>query len=165
MLSTYALPTRADLTSLALRIANDPGRWMPIVRFDEQQRWYTRLAVADNHEVWLLSWLPGQRTEIHDHGDSAGAFAVAQGVLTETTVCTPAVGGLDGVEVALSCKRIRAGMARGFDADHVHEVTNDTNSPAVSIHVYAPALTTMNRYRIDDGVLRLRASEGAGADW
>ncbi|WP_250638187.1 hypothetical protein [Rhodococcus sp. WB1] len=92
MLSTYALPTRADLTFLALRIANDPGRWMPIVRFDEQQRWYTRLAVADNHEVWLLSWLPGQRTEIHDHGDSAGAFAVAQGVLTETTVCTPAVG-------------------------------------------------------------------------
>ena len=73
MLSTSALPARADLTSLALRIAHDPARWMPVVRFDEQQRWYTRLVVADDHEVWLLSWLPGQRTEIHDHGDSAGA--------------------------------------------------------------------------------------------
>ncbi|MDM7490658.1 hypothetical protein QT969_20440 [Rhodococcus sp. CSLK01-03] len=41
-------------------------------------------------------------------------------------------------------------------------MTSDTNSPVV---VYAPAPTTMNRYRIDDGVLRLRASERAGANW
>ncbi|WP_240918616.1 hypothetical protein [Rhodococcus sp. 14C212] len=56
-------------------------------------------------------------------------------------------------------------MARGFDADHVRGVTNDTNSPAVGIHMYAPAPTMMIRYRIGDGVLRLRASERAGADW
>ncbi|KOS55969.1 cysteine dioxygenase, partial [Rhodococcus rhodochrous KG-21] len=31
--------------------------------------------------------------------------------------------------------------------------------------VYAPALTVMSRYRIDDVVLRLRASERAGANW
>ncbi|HET8993826.1 MAG TPA: cysteine dioxygenase family protein [Rhodococcus sp. (in: high G+C Gram-positive bacteria)] len=167
MLTQPDLPIRADLdlTSLALQIARDPDRWLPVVRFDEQERWYTRLTVADDREVWLLTWLPGQRTEIHDHGGSAGAFAVAQGVLTETTVHAPVDAILPGSQVSVSRNEIRSGEVRGFGAHHIHGVTNESDTPAVSVHVYAPSLSTMSRYRVDDGTLRLLASERAGADW
>ena len=37
-------------------------------------------------QVWLLSWLPDQGTPLHDHGTSAGAFAVVRGTLTERVV-------------------------------------------------------------------------------
>ncbi|MGN5237968.1 MULTISPECIES: cysteine dioxygenase [unclassified Rhodococcus (in: high G+C Gram-positive bacteria)] len=167
MLTQPDLPIRADLdlTSLALQIARDPGRWLSAVRFDEQERWYTRLPVVDHHEVWLLTWLPGQRTEIHDHGGSAGAFAVARGVLTETTVHAPPDAVLLGSPVTLSRNEIRSGEVRGFGARHIHEVANESDVPAISVHVYAPALSTMSRYRIDDGALRLLASERAGTKW
>lgn len=158
-------PARPDLARIARRIAADPARWRPLVRFDADERWYTRLAVTDDHEVWLLSWLPGQRTGIHDHGGSAGAFAVAQGVLREDTVDGLPGGDPAGRRVAVSSAYHEAGAVRPFDSRHVHEIVNDGTMPAVSVHVYAPALDSMNRYRLVDSVLELAVSERAGADW
>ena len=78
--------TRTDLLSVARWHAEDPSAWPFAPRFDPRQRWYDRLDTADDHEVWLLTWLPGQGTDLHDHGGSAGAFVVVSGVLTEDTV-------------------------------------------------------------------------------
>src|SRR2546423_15641277 len=50
-------------------------------RFDPHERWYTRLVAADDHEAWLLTWHPGQGTDLHDPGGSAGAFPVLAGPL------------------------------------------------------------------------------------
>src|SRR5262245_13439411 len=54
------------------------------VRFASPQRWWARLALTEEVEVWFLSWLPGQRTEPHDHGGASGAFSVVLGTLSET---------------------------------------------------------------------------------
>src|SRR4051812_10724087 len=56
---------------------------LDIVRFDTQQRWWTRLALTMGVEVWLLSWAPGQGTEPHDHGGASGSFTVSIGELGE----------------------------------------------------------------------------------
>jgi Cysteine dioxygenase type I len=56
--------------------------WRPLVRFTEP-RFHTRIATAPGWEVWLLTWLPGQSTAQHDHGGSAGAFAVLAGTVDE----------------------------------------------------------------------------------
>src|SRR4051794_23214316 len=77
---------RLDHLALAARYAAAPEQWPVAPRFNPVDRWYHRLAVADDHEVWLLTWLPGQGTELHDHGGSAGAFHVVGGTLTEDTV-------------------------------------------------------------------------------
>jgi len=162
-----ALRTRStvDLGSIAHGIAADTAQWLPLVRFDENERWYTRFAATPYYEVWLLSWLPGQRTGIHAHGGSAGAFVVAQGTLRENTVDRPWSTALDGSRVIVSQAAFDTGQVRDFDSHHVHEIVNEGPVPAVSIHVYAPALDAMSRYRLDGNVLRLTVSERVGADW
>ncbi|MGC4806335.1 cysteine dioxygenase [Micromonospora sp. DT233] len=144
-----------DLLAVAGRFAADPTGWPVALRFDAHQRWYARLAVGADHEVWALSWLPGQGTELHDHGGSAGAFLVVDGALTEETVSAG----------RLRPRRLAAGAGRRFGARHVHVVTNRDDRPAVSVHVYRPALTRMTHYRLVDGRLRVAEVAEAGAAW
>lgn len=145
----------SDLLTAARRWASDPGSWPIQPQYDPAERWYARLAETPEHEVWLLTWLPGQQTDWHDHGGSAGAFTVVEGTLVEKTVSGGRVH-----EQALP-----AGGGRRFGVHHVHGVANHGTVPAVSIHVYAPALRSMTRYRLLDGKLRVAEVERAGVSW
>ncbi|MFI7607707.1 cysteine dioxygenase [Micromonospora sp. NPDC049366] len=144
-----------DLLAVATRWAAEPADWPVPLRFDPAERWYARLATAADHEVWALSWLPGQGTDLHDHGGSAGAFLVVSGTLTEETVS----GG------RLRPHRLTAGAGRRFGTRHVHQVTNHDAEPAVSVHVYRPALRRMTRYTIIEGRLRVADVAEAGLAW
>jgi predicted metal-dependent enzyme (double-stranded beta helix superfamily) len=77
--------SQVRLRQLVQDLAAREHEWHSLVRYDLNQRWYQRLTCDDDCEVWLLSWLPGQRTSFHDHGESAGAFTVARGALRERT--------------------------------------------------------------------------------
>ena len=77
--------SQARLRQVVQGLAAREHEWLGRVRYDPGRRWYQRLTCDDDHEVWLLSWLPGQRTGFHDHGESAGAFTVARGTLRERT--------------------------------------------------------------------------------
>jgi hypothetical protein len=143
-----------DLLAVARRWT-DPAAWPWPLRYDPDQRWYARLAAGVDHEVWALSWLPGQGTDLHDHGGSSGAFLVVAGVLTEETVGAG----------RLRPRRLAAGAGRRFGARHVHVVTNRDTVPAVSVHVYRPALRRMTRYLLADGRLRVAEVAEAGVAW
>ena len=149
--------TTVDYLEVARRYASDPQDWPFAPRFNFQQRWYHRLATERDAEVWVLSWLPGQGTDLHDHGGSVGAFLVVSGTLTERT--------LGGRPPRLREDRYGAGQGRSFGRHHIHQVTNTGTEPAVSLHVYSPALREMTRYRIADDRLVVAAVERAGADW
>jgi Cysteine dioxygenase type I len=71
--------SQVRLRQLVQDLAAREHEWLSLVRCDLSRRWYQRLTWDDDHEVWLLSWLPGQRTGFGDHGDSSGAFTVARG--------------------------------------------------------------------------------------
>ncbi|MER7894046.1 cysteine dioxygenase family protein [Micromonospora sp. NPDC094482] len=144
-----------DLLAVAARWAADPAGWPVPLRFDPAERWYGRLAAAVDHEVWALSWLPGQGTDLHDHGGSSGAFLVVAGALTEETVSAG----------RLRPRRLAAGAGRRFGARHVHLVANRGDEPAVSVHVYRPALRRMTRYQLTDGRLRVAEVAEAGVAW
>jgi predicted metal-dependent enzyme (double-stranded beta helix superfamily) len=152
-LAPLAQARLADL----VRQAAARGEWSALVRYTEDERWYHRLQRGENHEVWLLSWLPGQRTGFHDHCGSSGAFAVVQGELRERT---PAAGRPRPVSAAFP-----AGRARSFGPRHVHEVVNESAAPAVSIHAYSPPLAGMRRYELTRSGLVLAAVETAGERW
>ncbi|GAA2757448.1 cysteine dioxygenase [Actinopolymorpha rutila] len=181
---TVDVPSVASAAALVRRVAAEPRLWQDRLRFGHgDERWYARLDVDPDHEVWLIAWLPGQDTGLHDHGEALGAFTVVRGALTETTV-TPADGAtigrttVSGTAGALAGGRISpgtvvrptrrhfaAGQVRGFGYEHVHDVANTGDVPAVSIHAYAPELTAMTRYAVVDRRLTVLSSERAGVDW
>jgi mannose-6-phosphate isomerase-like protein (cupin superfamily) len=148
------------LAALARRYADDPTSWPFAPKFNAVSRWYARIGGDSGHEAWLLTWLPGQSTDLHDHGGSAGAFVVVSGALTEHFVPTGRPGQVEPREVTLP-----TGAARSFGAQHVHRIVNAGTVPAVSLHVYAPALREMTRYTIDGGILNVAMVEKAGVNW
>lgn len=142
----------ARLAGIASDIARHPKQWLSQVRYDVSQRWYRRLMLTEQYEVWLLSWLPGQQTGFHDHGPSAGAFAVALGQLRERAASA-------GRPAAIE-KTVTQGAARSFGPDYIHDVRNDSAEPAVSIHAYSPPLTSMRRFDVAaDGLLLATVEE------
>ena len=142
----------AQLPGIVARATDRPGDWLNMVRFDASRRWYQRLVLEEAFEVWLLSWLPGQHTGFHDHGPSAGAFAVAVGCLSERIA-------RDG-RPALDTRPVPRGSVLSFGPDYVHEVRNDSTEPSVSIHAYSPPLTSMRRFDVAaSGLLRAIAEQ------
>jgi predicted metal-dependent enzyme (double-stranded beta helix superfamily) len=147
----------ARLGQIAGALAAQPGRWGELLRFDAERRWYRRLELADDHEVWLLTWLPGQGTGFHDHGHAAGAFAVARGRVSERTVSDP------GHRVR--SRSVCAGSVRPFGTGHVHDVINLSGEPALSVHAYSPPLTAMRRYDLTPAGLVPAATQSAEQAW
>jgi predicted metal-dependent enzyme (double-stranded beta helix superfamily) len=110
--------------------------WRAHVRHDPTERRPVRLLATPAYEVWVIGWTKGQAVPLHDHGEAAGAVAVVEGRLTERTV-------EDG---RLRETRLDAGTVHRLPPDRVHEVANDDEVPATSIHVYSPPLSTMRSY-------------------
>jgi predicted metal-dependent enzyme (double-stranded beta helix superfamily) len=137
---------------IAREFAADRSRWSGRLRYRPGQRWSGLLEMTDDHEVWLLSWLPGQCTALHDHGGATGAFTVVFGALTERVVGTAEGGGTVEMRHPLA-----AGQSRVFGPHYVHQVSNEGSDPAVSVHVYRPSRVAMTSYRLDPslGLVRL----------
>lgn len=116
---------------------------LDVVEVDEQQRWWTRLALTSGVEVWLLTWAPGQGTEPHDHGGAAGSFAVLFGALREDHRYPP--GPSRSTEHAL-------GAALGFGAGRAHQLRNTSSVNSASVHAYSPPLLPVRHYNSLDDV-------------
>ncbi|GAB1644825.1 cysteine dioxygenase [Krasilnikovia sp. MM14-A1259] len=149
-----------DHLAIARRYAADPLAWPVAPRFSATDRWYARLGEYPDHEVWLLTWLPGQGTDLHDHGGSAGALHVVSGSLVEDVVTPVADGGY-----RMNVRHLDAGLGHSFGPRYVHRIVNRSRRPAVSVHVYGPALTTMTRYRLSAMGLEIAEVEHAGVEW
>ena len=149
--------SQARLCALVTSVVTTPQTWRPVVRFSPEHRWFSRIALTADYEIWLLSWLPGQRTGFHDHGEACGAFAVAAGELRETL----AVGGLRRVRHRMA----RQGSLTPFGSGHVHDVGNVAADPAVSVHAYSPPLAAMRRYEMTAAGLTPVRTDRALVDW
>jgi predicted metal-dependent enzyme (double-stranded beta helix superfamily) len=144
-----AAPAAAHPALVARRLAAAPDRWLPLLEFDPGERFVTLLEHLDGQEVWLMSWLPGQHTDLHNHGGATGAFTVVSGVLTERVAR-----GAGTERPAETVHPVTAGQSRVFGPGYVHQVRNDGAEPAVSIHVYRPGRLPMINFRLDRNDLR-----------
>jgi hypothetical protein len=146
-----------QLAGLVRAAAAATDQWQPVVQFTPGRRWFHRLALTDDYEIWLLTWLPEQRTGFHDHGGASGAFAVAQGDLYETLAWPGSS--------RLRHRTAPAGAVTSFGGEHVHEVGNLGPAPAVSVHAYSPPLSAMRRYEFAGSGLTLVRTDRAEVDW
>jgi Cysteine dioxygenase type I len=127
------------------------------------ERWFARIHGDDELDVWLISWVPGRATELHDHGGSLGALTVLSGSLNEFR--------WDGR--GLRRRRLDAGDQAGFPLGWVHDVVwaprlapepavgsvgglsfppprTAPVQPTLSVHAYSPPLTAMSYYEITE---------------
>ncbi|HEX3590891.1 MAG TPA: cysteine dioxygenase family protein [Pseudonocardiaceae bacterium] len=130
--------TPRELRDLTSTVAAEltPGL-LEVLHYGHSSRWWTRLALTEGVELWLLSWLPGQGTGPHDHGGAAGSFTVLLGELSE--------------EYRYPAGPIRSlnhfvGGAIGFGAGRAHVLRNDSVAPAASVHAYSPPLVATREY-------------------
>ncbi|NUS71792.1 MAG: cysteine dioxygenase family protein [Corynebacteriales bacterium] len=117
-------------------------QWWSTLEYDPENRWFrTWPCPIEAAEIRLMTWLPEQGTGLHDHGGSSGAFHVVSGVVREQ-VATRTVRGTYEIRE----KTHQTGDTRVFGTTYIHDMTNVEITPAVSIHIYAPSLTTLTRY-------------------
>jgi predicted metal-dependent enzyme (double-stranded beta helix superfamily) len=129
---------------VALEYAADRERWRGRLRYDPEERFSALIDRTEEQEVWLMGWLPGQHTDLHDHARSTGAFTVVSGDLVET-VARRAPDGRAVTEL----HALAAGQSRVFGPGYVHLVRNEGSDPAISIHVYRSGGRAMRPYHLD----------------
>ena len=120
----------------------------PFVDFNADERWHQRIYRDPRIDIWLISWLPTQGTQLHDHGGSCGAFTVLSGTLTESVPC----GYADGRVRIRDDERCEGSSVR-FGRHYIHDVRNSSDAAAVSVHAYSPPLTSMTYYDLSGGDL------------
>jgi cysteine dioxygenase len=117
------------------------------INFNEQDYKRNLVHSTATYEVLVLCWRSGQRSPIHDHGDSVCGLLVLEGTATETSFEL----GPSGSFAMSHRRRIEAGtcvISRGSD---IHQVANlePTGIDLISLHVYSPPLSAFRTYRID----------------
>jgi Cysteine dioxygenase type I len=140
---------------------------LPAGGVPDAARWFTRIYGDDEVDIWLISWVPGHATQLHDHGGSLGALTVLSGSLNEFR--------WEGR--GLRRRRLDAGDQAGFPLGWVHDVVwaprpvpRPVPAPiagpsaavqrTLSVHAYSPPLTAMSYYEISDrNTLRRQRTE------
>lgn len=136
---------------VAEALAGCPQLWAPHVEHAAGHRTHERLAVAPGWEAYLITWPSGHGVELHDHGGSTGAVAVVEGDLVELVARPSGPAGPAAPVRSGPITRVplATGTVRRVPGTRVHDVVNAGPVPATSIHVYAPALSTMTFYDDD----------------
>ena len=116
-------------------------------------------APDDSLSLYALVWLPGQWTQVHDHG-SWGVVGIIEGVLEERGYVrlAPDYGGNEGIELARGGVILLGPSAvTSFvpNPDHIH-ITGvpRERARAVSLHLYGRMMSTFNIYDVAAGTRR-----------
>lgn len=137
----------AELELIVGGLASATDLWRPYLRHDEVDRARVRLLETAAYEVWLLGWLPGQGTGLHDHGGSNAAFTVVDGELEVVrTGGTDAHQAVSPVGHRLERQPVPATTTTTLPAGHVHLIENRSAAPAASLHVYSRPLRSMGHF-------------------
>ncbi|MCW5777152.1 MAG: cysteine dioxygenase family protein [Phycisphaeraceae bacterium] len=104
--------------------------------FDSAGRTRRVLFESQGLSVVLCGWLPGQRSEPHDHGGSLCALRVLRGVATEARYEITQ----DGRAREVERDDYLPGSVLACDGSDVHALINDRGSsePLVTLHLYRP---------------------------
>jgi Cysteine dioxygenase type I len=165
--SPYSGPTRLQVPDL-LQATGQAAKGvltgcchhlLPVGGVPMAERWFTRIYGDEELDMWLISWVPGCATELHDHGGSLGAMTVVCGSINEFR--------WDGR--GLRSRRLDAGSQAAFPLGWVHNMVwaqptvhtlqaagsatsapRPAKQPTLSVHAYSPPLTAMSYYEVTD---------------
>jgi hypothetical protein len=141
-----------ELVDLAAELAAevDLSHWTG----EADERTWSSLGEGPEWNAWLELWPGGGGIELHDHGGSAAAVAVVAGRLVEAWAVAKGR--------RLSRRRLESGTVVWLPPSHVHDIVNVDVQPALSVHVYSPALTSMTFYRRTEDGLAVERTDRVG---
>jgi predicted metal-dependent enzyme (double-stranded beta helix superfamily) len=143
--ANFAEPSSSTFFARSMRVAlaqaaASAALLMPSQREGYEHAYRRHLLASDPHgryAVAALVWLPGQASPVHAHHTWCG-YAVLEGALTET------IFDWNGAQHCASATRTqtRRGGAVSFvrgGPSGIHRLGNDSDAPAVSLHIYGVA--------------------------
>jgi uncharacterized RmlC-like cupin family protein len=95
-----------------------------------------RLLATDLYDVWLVTWPPGSSRDFHGHGPVRSVLHVMDGELVE-------IFSDDGEAQAAGSRLLREGDAFCATPSFVHDLANQSEAEATTLHVYSPPLSSL----------------------
>jgi cysteine dioxygenase len=137
-----------QLAALVERVPVTPEQLGDAIQIDGGAYVRTLVFERADVEVFVMAWLPGQRSPIHDHGGSACAVRVVSGAALERLYRKRD----DGLVVATGERLLTGGRVTSSFDDDIHSFGNAVDAPAsvrdilVTIHAYSPPLSPTHKY-------------------
>ena len=64
-----------EILDVLRALGRDAETYRRIAHHTRHERWFRRLSITDDYDVWLIGWYGRQGVDLHDHGGSSGALA------------------------------------------------------------------------------------------
>jgi predicted metal-dependent enzyme (double-stranded beta helix superfamily) len=143
VLSCTRHQTPSDLAHLLRDLVRDHGAsFHDRARFRDGDEYNRELVhAAPGYEIWLLSWLPGQVTPIHDHGGAVTVTTVLSGTVLEERF--ERAGELEVRPTWAALREV--GDIDPIDPSRIHRVR--PIGSVVTLHLYVPTYTDGTIYR------------------
>ena len=125
--------------------------FLPYTFFREETYGRNLIAKTDFYELLVLTWLPEQRTAIHDHAGQRCWMLMELGSLTFKNY-EPVGPIIEGKKYQLKpmgrAETLKAGVQPVYidDGLAVHSIANASRKPAISVHLYAGPVPTCMVY-------------------
>jgi cysteine dioxygenase len=124
-------------------------QFLPFIYFREDTYGRNLVFKTDCYEMLVLTWLPQQRTPIHDHAGQRCWMHVTSGELSFKSY-KPIKRPSDKLVPLGEPETRKAGETIYIDDGiGVHCIVNTSNKPAVSMHLYAGPIPRCQVYRED----------------
>lgn len=111
--------------------------FLPYMFFREDTYGRNLVAKNDFYELIVLTWLPQQRTRIHNHSGQRCWMGITVGTLTVKNYATPKTDCCDLVSLGQVETCCEGNCVYVDDDIAVHSICNASRKPAVSVHLYA----------------------------
>lgn len=112
-------------------------------RFDDLAYRRELIERGDGFELYLMTWLPGQATCIHDHGQAVTACEILRGALLEERFALHRGNHVRKLGDELG----RPGVVEVHGADVIHRVT--AIEPTISLLLYLPGAGAYNTFELE----------------
>jgi cysteine dioxygenase len=126
-----------DLRRLITNLKPERNEIEPYIQFTENHYARNLIYKTPNFEVLVLCWRSGQRSPIHDHGNSICAVQIVDGILSADNYRRTAAGHVR----ADYSEDLNPGSVLSIQTTEIHQVSNLQGSgDLVSLHFYLAPL-------------------------
>ena len=141
-----------DLRRVISNLKADRSQIEPYIQFNDER--YSRNLVykTEDFECLVLCWRPGQRSPIHDHGNSICAVYTLSGLLSADNYKKTA----NGYIRADYSEDFRPGGVLSIQTTEIHQVSNlQDDSELISLHFYLGPLENSYLYSVTEPAYEL----------